>query len=210
MKILIIEDEKPALENLLQELQQIDENIQVVGTCDSIEQSIHWLRMNLQPDLILMDIQLSDGLSFTIFKSVTITCPVIFITAFDKYLTQAFDYNSIDYLLKPVEMERLKNAIKKYKNLQTYFVNNYSSLFDYLSNHDKKKSRILVKEEWNFKPFAWKTPLIFLRNTNWCSWLIKTTGNTSRKKIISPSWKKNWIKIFFTGPTANSSSMLIL
>jgi DNA-binding LytR/AlgR family response regulator len=151
MKLLIIEDEKPAYENLAEELWQIDENIQVIGSCGSVDESIKWFGQNPQPDLILMDIQLSDGLSFNIFKSCNITCPVIFITAYDKYLTQAFDYNSIDYLLKPINQNKLKNAIKKYKNLQNYFVNNHSAILDYLNNQDKKKSRILVKRGMEFQ-----------------------------------------------------------
>src|SRR6516162_1542864 len=151
MKLLIIEDEKPAFESLAEELWEIDENIQILAACSSVDESIRWLSQNPQPDLILMDIQLSDGLSFNIFKSANITCPVIFITAYDKYLTQAFDYNSIDYLLKPINQEKLRNAIRKYKNLQNYFVNNHSALLDFLNNHDKKKSRILVKRGMEFQ-----------------------------------------------------------
>ena len=151
MKVLIIEDEKPALENIIEELRSIEENIHVIGACGTIEESVKWLHSNPQPDLILMDIQLSDGVSFCIFESCTITCPVIFITAYDKYLTDAFDYNTIDYLLKPVNPDRLKTAIKKYKNLQNHFVNNHSLLLDYFNNHDKKKSRILVRRGMEFQ-----------------------------------------------------------
>jgi DNA-binding LytR/AlgR family response regulator len=151
MKLLIIEDEKPACENLVDALQEIDETIHVLGICGSVNESIKWLGDNPQPDLILMDIQLSDGNSFNIFKSVTITCPVIFTTAYDKYLAQAFDYNSIDYLLKPIDQVKLKNAIRKYKSLQNYFVNNHSAIYDYLNNQEKKKSRILVKRGMEFQ-----------------------------------------------------------
>jgi len=149
MKVLIVEDEKPAFENMVEELQAIDENIYVVANCNSVDESVKWLNKNPQPDLILMDIQLSDGLSFNIFKAVNITCPVIFTTAYDKYLTQAFEYSSIDYLLKPISQDKLKNAIRKYKNLQSHF--EHSSLIDYLSNHEKKKSRILVKRGMEFQ-----------------------------------------------------------
>src|SRR6201995_5538447 len=122
MKVLIIEDEKPAFENLVEELLQVEENIQTISTCSSVDESIKWLNNNQQPDLILMDIQLSDGLSFNIFKSCNVTCPVIFTTAYDKYLTQAFEYSSIDYLLKPISQDKLKNAIRKYKSLRNHFV----------------------------------------------------------------------------------------
>ena len=151
MKVLIIEDEKPAIENLVEGLLVIDENFQVTGICDSVQESIQWLSQHPQPDMIFMDIQLSDVLSFNIFKSCVITCPIVFTTAYDKYLTQAFDYNSIDYLLKPINQDKLRNAIRKYKNLQSYFVNNHSALLDYLNNHDKKKSRILVKRGMEFQ-----------------------------------------------------------
>src|SRR5579863_7843414 len=99
MKVLIIEDEKPAYESITQELHALNENVQVVAICNTVHDSVSWLDKNPQPDLILKDIQLSDGLSFCIFKSSTISCPVIFTTAYDKYLTEAFDYNGIDYLL---------------------------------------------------------------------------------------------------------------
>src|ERR1700722_10019557 len=122
MKVLIVEDEQPAFGNLVDELQAIDENIDVVAGCSSVEESIRWLNDNPQPDLILMDVQLSDGLSFTIFKTCKITCPVIFTTAYNEYLTEAFRFSSIDYLLKPISQDRLSNAIQKYKTLQAHFV----------------------------------------------------------------------------------------
>src|ERR1700755_3161414 len=125
MKVLIVEDERPAFENMVEELQSIDGSIIVVGHCNSVDESIRWLNKNIQPDLILMDIQLSDGLSFNIFKACKITCPVIFTTAYDKYLTQAFEYSSIDYLLKPISQDKLKNALKKYNTLRNHFVNNH-------------------------------------------------------------------------------------
>ncbi len=122
MKVLIVEDEQPAFGNLVEELQAIDEQIEVVAGCSSVEETIRWLNENPPPDLIFMDVQLSDGLSFIIFKTCKITCPVIFTTAFNKYLTEAFQYCSIDYLLKPISQERLGSAIKKYKTLQHHFV----------------------------------------------------------------------------------------
>jgi DNA-binding LytR/AlgR family response regulator len=125
MKVLIVEDEQPAFGNLTEELQAIDETIEVLAGCGSIEETIRWLNHHPQPDLILMDVQLSDGLSFSIFKTCKITCPVIFITAYNKYLTEAFQFSSIDYLLKPISQERLSNAIQKYKTLRNHFVGSY-------------------------------------------------------------------------------------
>ena len=157
MKVLIVEDERPASENLVEELQAIDDDIDVVAGCNSVDETVRWLNRNPHPDLILMDIQLSDGLSFNIFKACEVTCPVIFTTAYDKYLTQAFEYSSIDYLLKPISQDKLKNAIKKYKALRNHFVNSHEhasshpSLPDYLSNQDRKRSRILVRKGVEFQ-----------------------------------------------------------
>ncbi|HLX91759.1 MAG TPA: LytTR family DNA-binding domain-containing protein [Puia sp.] len=151
MKVLIIEDEKPAYENLVQEMLQIDENMQVIAACTSVNESIKWLDANEPPDIIFMDIQLSDGHSFDIFKHCTVTCPVIFITAYDKYLTEAFDYNGIDYLLKPVSQQKLTVSIRKYKNLRSHFVNNHSALMDFLYQYDRKKSLIVVKKGLAFQ-----------------------------------------------------------
>lgn len=156
MKVLIVEDERPASENLVDELMAIDEKIDVVAGCNSVDETVRWLNRNPHPDLILMDIQLSDGLSFNIFKACEITCPVIFTTAYDKYLTQAFEYSSIDYLLKPISQDKLKNAIKKYKTLQTHFVNSQEHFVnnqasEYLNHHDRKRSRILVRKGVEFQ-----------------------------------------------------------
>jgi DNA-binding LytR/AlgR family response regulator len=150
MKVLIIEDEIPALENLKASIKNIGNNIEIAGTASSVAQSLNWLENNPMPDLILMDIQLSDGLSFHIFKEGSIKCPVIFITAFDKYMVDAFEYNSIDYLLKPVDTNRLAVALNKYKNLQQHFITNYSSIVEYLQASKKNKSRIIVKKGTEF------------------------------------------------------------
>lgn len=150
MKIFIMEDEIPALENLKTCIAGIESNIEIVGNAASVSQSLNWLRSNPAPDLILMDIQLSDGLSFHILKEDNIKCPVIFITAFDKYMIDAFDYNCIDYLLKPLDANKLAAALNKYKNLQHHFINNYSSIIDYLQSAKKNKSRIIVKKGTEF------------------------------------------------------------
>jgi DNA-binding LytR/AlgR family response regulator len=151
MNILIIEDEKPAYESLLTELKTIEDNIKVVAAFGCVKDTVQWLNENPSPDLIFMDVQLSDGPSFNIFKSTSVTCPVIFTTAYDKYLTQAFEYNSIDYILKPIDHEKLKGAMKKYKGLQQHFIGNYSTLFSQLNNQDKKKTRIIVKRGVEFQ-----------------------------------------------------------
>jgi DNA-binding LytR/AlgR family response regulator len=117
MRVLIIEDEKPAVEKLQRLLKSIDPTILIVGTLESVEHSINWLLKNNTPDLILMDIQLDDGICFEIFESVKISAPIIFTTAYDEYAIKAFKVNSIDYLLKPITEESLASAIEKLKTL---------------------------------------------------------------------------------------------
>lgn len=121
MKILIIEDEAPAFRRLQNVLDEIDPNIEIVEVIDSVDDAVKWFNNHAEPDLILMDIQLSDGVSFEIFDQVKISRPVIFTTAFDEYMLKAFKVNSIDYLLKPIKKEDLQLAIKKYKNLKQAF-----------------------------------------------------------------------------------------
>lgn len=152
MNVLIIEDERPAYECLLSELKAIENDLNVVAAFSCVRDTVQWLSNNPAPDLIFMDVQLSDGPSFNIFKSVNVTSPVIFTTAYDKYLTEAFEYNSIDYILKPIDQEKLRGAMKKYKGLQQHFLGNYSSLFNNFNNsQEKKKSRIIVKRGMEFQ-----------------------------------------------------------
>jgi two-component system LytT family response regulator len=127
-----------------------DNSIQIAGTTRSVAETIAWLDNNASPDLILMDIQLSDGLCFHIFREHAVQCPVIFTTAYDKYMIDAFEYNCIDYLLKPIDLNKLTHTLHKYKNLQHYFVNNYSTILEYLNANKKNKSRIIVKKGTEF------------------------------------------------------------
>ncbi len=112
MNVIIIEDEKPAARRLGRLLAELE--VEVSTMLYSVEESIEWFGNNPHPDLIFLDIQLSDGLSFEIFESVDIQSSVIFTTAYDEYALQAFKLNSIDYLLKPIDDEELKIAVNKY------------------------------------------------------------------------------------------------
>lgn len=112
MKAIIIEDEKPAARRLQRLLSSLD--VDVATMLHSVEESIEWFQANTHPDLIFLDIQLSDGLSFEIFDVIEVKSAIIFTTAFDEYALQAFKLNSIDYLLKPIDDEELEIAVKKY------------------------------------------------------------------------------------------------
>lgn len=117
MKILIIEDEAPAYRRLIKLASEYDASVEVVGVIQSVKEGMDWFSKNKLPDLILSDIQLADDLSFTIFKELKITVPIIFITAFDEYAINAFKFYSIDYLLKPVGPDDLKASLDKYKSI---------------------------------------------------------------------------------------------
>ena len=119
MKILIIDDEENAIERLEKLVYEVAPEKQVVGTCKSIQQTLQWLHENDYPDLILSDVQLSDGLSFEIFDQLKKRTPVIFVSAYDKYAIDAFRAEGLHYLLKPVKKQELKDAINRYeKNYQ--------------------------------------------------------------------------------------------
>jgi len=116
MKALIIEDEILASKHLQQVLDEVG-NISVIAVLESITETIDWFGKNQQPDIVFMDIHLSDGTAFEIFKHVTITCPIVFTTAYDEYALKAFKVNSIDYLLKPIELAEVQAALKKLNEL---------------------------------------------------------------------------------------------
>ena len=116
MKVVIIEDEKPAARRLSRMFKELGIEAEVM--LHSVEESLNWFQNNSQPDLIFLDIQLSDGLSFEIFEEVTVDSAIIFTTAYDEYALKAFKLNSVDYLLKPIDEDELKTAVEKYKNQQ--------------------------------------------------------------------------------------------
>jgi two-component system LytT family response regulator len=115
MRILIIEDETPAADRLKKMILEFEPQAEIISNLVSISSSVKWLKENTAPDLIFMDIHLSDGDSFQIFNELEITTPVVFVTAYDQYALEAFKVNSIDYLLKPVKKDDLSRAIDKYK-----------------------------------------------------------------------------------------------
>lgn len=116
-KLVIVEDEKPNADRLVRIVRTLAPDINILAVLDSIADSVEWFNTNLPPDLVMMDIRLSDGLSFDIFSKVEIKCPVIFTTAYDEYALQAFRHNGIDYLLKPIETEELEKALNKVRTL---------------------------------------------------------------------------------------------
>lgn len=148
MNILIIEDEFAAANRLQRLIQSINSDIKILEVLDSIETAVEWLQNHPHPDLMFLDIHLADGSSFEIFQQVHITTPIIFTTAYDQYALQAFQHNSIDYLLKPIKEEALSKAIDKYQ--QRYGeptpVIDYQKLAAAIqSQNSKTQTRFLVR-----------------------------------------------------------------
>lgn len=117
MRILIIEDEHYAAKRLKALIEKELPDAQILDVLDTVEDSVSWLQEHIEPSLIFMDIQLADGLSFQIFDSIKVNCPIIFTTAYDEYALNAFKVNSIDYLLKPLEEDVFRTAINKYQHI---------------------------------------------------------------------------------------------
>jgi DNA-binding LytR/AlgR family response regulator len=148
MRIIIIEDEAPAANRLIKLIQSLRDDVEIVKRLDSVESSVNYFKTSPQADLIFMDIQLADGLSFQIFESVQIDLPIIFTTAFDQYTLKAFKVNSVDYLLKPIDEKELEKSLDKYQQLHQKnkegFSNKILQLVEQL-NQTKFKERILIK-----------------------------------------------------------------
>ncbi|MBF8249320.1 MAG: response regulator transcription factor [Bacteroidetes bacterium] len=149
MNILLMEDEQPAAEKLIKGIGEFDKTITVHGPLRSVKESVRWLTTHPSPDLIVADIQLSDGISLDVFRTVNPSCPIIFATAYDEYLMEAFGHNSIDYLLKPVKQEKLEHALTKYLRLKQHFSANVAQ-FAVKYDAGDKKQRIVVKKGLDF------------------------------------------------------------
>jgi DNA-binding LytR/AlgR family response regulator len=167
MTALIIEDEYPAAERLTKLIKKIDADFQVVEVLDSVNNAINWFDTNAMPDLIFSDIQLSDGLSFEIFESVLVKSPVIFTTSYDAYAIKAFKLRSIDYLLKPIKIQELQQAMQKFKDMSNTMLTNQlqsmENLIDNLPLSAKKyKSRFLVRQQDQLLPIAQEEIAYFL------------------------------------------------
>ena len=146
MKTAIIEDEVFAARRLENMIKEIDHSIEIVAKLESVKESVEWFRSNKQPDLIFLDIQLEDDLSFAIFEQVAVQSKIIFTTAFDEYALKAFKHNSIDYLLKPINKEELEQAIEKYRtwNQERPQIVDGSLLRELLRPQPAYKERFLV------------------------------------------------------------------
>jgi two-component system, LytTR family, response regulator LytT len=145
MNIVIIEDEKFAAEKLADMLLEIDPKISILAKLGSITESVKWFMQN-SADLIFLDIQLSDGISFSIFEQVTVNTPIIFTTAYDQYAIKAFQLNSISYLLKPIRKKDLEESLQKYQSLKSAFSIDFEMLLANIQGKEPDcKKRFLIQ-----------------------------------------------------------------
>lgn len=149
MKTVIIEDEKAAVRNLTSLLNEVKPETEIIAILDSINSTIEWFDIHPMPELVFMDIHLADGSAFEIFDHISITCPIIFTTAYDEYALRAFKVNSIDYLLKPIGKEDIEHAFEKLDNLQDTIPENES-------RRENKEEELLhlihsLKKQENYK-----------------------------------------------------------
>ncbi len=163
MKILLIEDEPQAAQRLEKLTKSIVPEATILASIDSVKKTVSWLNSNAAPDLILMDIQLADGISFSIFDQCEVKSPVIFTTAYDEYALKAFKVNSIDYILKPVDEADLRAALKKYQTLtapaQNKLLESIGMAMNMLTK--KYKERFIVKVGEHLKSIEAKEILFF-------------------------------------------------
>lgn len=154
MKVFIVEDERLGLERLIKLLHETDAAIEVLGHAETIKSAVWWLQNHPAPDLIFMDIELADGQCFQIFSQVDVQAPIVFTTSYDEYALQAFQVNSVDYLLKPIRREELERSLEKYGRLKEQFGAtmpqvNIDSLIEGLRQVQQPKSfrkRFLVRQ----------------------------------------------------------------
>ena len=144
MKVLIVEDETAAYESLVEILKEIDPRIEIAANTESVSQTVSWLNSHPLPDLILMDIHLSDGSAFLIFNYITVDVPIIFTTAYDDYAIEAFKVNSIDYLLKPIKTIELQRSLAKFSKWTNIDIAAYLAKISQFTAGKNYKDKILV------------------------------------------------------------------
>ncbi len=178
MKVVIVEDESLAAEKLQRLLRQIDVQIEVIKVLESVEEAINWFSKNSAPDLVFMDIQLDDGISFEIFDAIRMDAPVIFTTAYNEYAIRAFKVNSVDYLLKPIEADSLSAALQKFRKhfeAPVDFEAKIAKVFNQLSS--KYKSRFFVKVGIHFQSIPVEKISYFFVEER-CTFLKTAEGKT--------------------------------
>ncbi len=181
MKTIIIEDEQLAARRLESLVKNIDPSIKILARLESVEDSVEWLKINPQPDLIFLDIHLEDGLSFSIFDQVKVNSPIIFTTAFDEYAIKAFKLKSIDYLLKPIVQDDLEKAIVKYREWgEKSQLVNLTELYNLMQVKEKSyRERFSVVVGQKLKSIDTKDIAYFFSNSGITFVVMNTKGQYS-------------------------------
>lgn len=194
MKILILEDEPLAAKRIESLVKSVEPSGEILAKIESVRGAVKWLSENPQPDLILMDIQLADGLSFEIFTQVGVKAPIIFTTAYDEYAIRAFKVNSVDYLLKPIDVDELQTAILKLKSQQKsndLQTNIGKALEAFMSPRSDWKTRFLLKSGTRFEVvevadvvylFA-EDKIVFLVNSEQKKYFVDETLDDLEEKL---------------------------
>jgi DNA-binding LytR/AlgR family response regulator len=176
MKVIVVEDERVAAERLKTLLMEYDPAMEVLATLESVEETVAYLKLHAHPDLLLLDIHLSDGRSFDIFNQVHYNRPVVFTTAYDQYALEAFSMFSVDYILKPVSAEALATALNKYRNIAASFsLPDYNRLVPQIQENNNKK-RFLGKVGQRLF-FIDTADIAFFQADNKIVYLVDKTGN---------------------------------
>jgi len=187
MKVLLVEDEIHASERLKKLLVAIDPQIEVLAACDSVESSVKWIKSNPLPDLIFMDIEIADGRSFEIFKQVQITSPVIFITSYNEFAINAIKLNALDYLLKPIDKNELKEAVlKAQKILGSGERPDYPTMYNAIGSGDKPKK--LAVNDLNGARFVEIDKIVRLKADSNYTHIVLTSGES----IVSSKTLKDY------------------
>lgn len=153
MRVIIVEDEATATRKLEALLKKVDVPIAVLATLESVKDTIGWLKTNTAPDIGFFDIQLADDTCFEIFEQCDVDFPVVFITAYDDYLLQAFEHNSIHYLLKPLNEEKLRQALQKVRQMEKHFIlTRFRNFLSEKTDAVKYKTRLIVRKGMDYAP----------------------------------------------------------
>jgi two-component system, LytTR family, response regulator LytT len=200
MRVLIIEDESPAAEKLGEFVKQYDEKIKVAANLKSVKETLAWFRQNPQPELVFADIELLDGNIFQILENNLITCPIIFTTAYDQFLLQAFEKNGIAYLLKPFSFEKFAAAMQKFESLKQSFSSAQENFWQEIQTNlrrPKYKERFVIKVKDGIQLLETKQ-ITFIQMQNEIPFAFNASGEkfplneslTNLEKSLNP-------KIFF-------------
>jgi DNA-binding LytR/AlgR family response regulator len=186
MKVLIVEDETVAYTNLKKIISEIDPEIEITGNTESVKQTVKKLQdASILPDLIFMDIHLSDGSAFNIFNLMTVEIPVIFTTAYDEYAIEAFKVNSIDYLLKPIEPDEVRRALNKFKKYNNQDIAQYLSMLPQLMPpRDKYPEKILIPVNDKLIPISLDRISCFYTTDEKTTVILKDGKNYPYKKTL--------------------------